>query len=141
MTRRRSWVDPFFLTGDTIGNEFDDTWFYCYQFVLDVRDVYAQKAENFVDFGDVYLSFIFNLLANSLQIKEATEAMIEADDQHDTVLFVENLAKLMRIMLDFDSYQTVGEALEKSLKGRRVRAAAESHSEQMKRHSENHRID
>jgi hypothetical protein len=37
-----------------------------------------------VDFGDFYLSFIFNLLSNSLQIKVATENVIEAVDAYDT---------------------------------------------------------
>jgi len=41
--------------------------------VSDIYMVYKQKIENFVDFGDVYMSFIFNLLSNSLQIKISAE--------------------------------------------------------------------
>ena len=97
-------MDPFFLVGDTIGNEFDDTWFYCFQFWLDIKAEYVQKFENFVDFGDIYLSFIFNLLANSLHIKEASENMIEATNTHDTVELFQNIGSVSRICLDFDSY-------------------------------------
>ena len=64
-----------------------------------------------MDFGDVYLSFIFNLLANSLQIKNASENMVEAVRDHNTVLLMENIAKICRITFDFDSYQTAGNAL------------------------------
>jgi hypothetical protein len=66
MTRRRDWSEPYFLTFQIIGNQFNDSWFFCYQMVYDIYLVYKQKVENFVDFGDVYMSFIFNLLSNSL---------------------------------------------------------------------------
>lgn len=111
MTRRFDWVDPYFLVFDIFGNEFNDSWFYCYQFSMDLKAVYQAKAENFVDFGDVYLSFIFNLLANSLQIKTSAENMVDANDKHDTATFVENLARVIRIVLDFNSYQNVGSSL------------------------------
>ena len=107
MTRRRSPLDPYYLITHTIGEELNDSWFYCYQFGHDIYTEYATKAENFVDFGDVYLSFIFNLLSNSLNIKSSTEKMIDARKTYDTELFIENLAKILRITFDFDSYQTV----------------------------------
>jgi hypothetical protein len=72
------------MIAQIIGNEFNDAWFYCYQFGNDVSSEYKTKGENFVDFGDFYLSFIFNLLSISLQIKVATENMIEAVDNYDT---------------------------------------------------------
>jgi hypothetical protein len=87
-----------------IGNEFNDAWFYCYQYGKDVGSEYQTKAENFVDFGDVYLSFIFNLLSNSLQIKVATENVIGAVAEYDTSYTMQNLGIIARIMLDFDSY-------------------------------------
>jgi hypothetical protein len=70
----------------------------------DIYFVYKQKFENFVDFGDVYMSFIFNLLSNSLQIKNSAELMVNATSTHDTITFMRNLAKICRITLDFDSY-------------------------------------
>lgn len=111
MTRRWDWVDPYFLVFDVFGNEMNDSWFNCYLFWTDIKAIYQAKAANFVDFGDVYLSFIFNLLANSLQIKKAAENMVAANDVHDTVMFVENIGKVVRIILDFNSYQNVGSAL------------------------------
>jgi len=111
MTRRREWRDPYFLVFDIVGNEFNDSWFFCYQLGNDIYNIYKEKVENFVDFGDVYLSFIFNLLANSLQIKNASENMVEAVKDHNTELLMSNIAKICRITLDFDSYQTAGSAL------------------------------
>ena len=92
MTRRKSALDPYYLTVHIFGNEINDSWFYCYQWGNDLYEVYQTKADNFVDFGDVYLSFIFNLLSNSLNIKTSTENMIEAKDDHDTAYFIQNLA-------------------------------------------------
>lgn len=46
-----------------------------------------EKKNNFLDLPDFYLSFIFNLLGNSFQIKGATESMIDASATHDTVTF------------------------------------------------------
>jgi len=77
---------------------------------MDVKQVYTTKVENFVDFGDVYLSFIFNLLANSLQIKVGVENMIKATDKYDTDLMMKNLGSILRIVADFDSYQTQASA-------------------------------
>lgn len=107
MTRRKSAVDPYYLTMKVIGDEMNDSWYYCYQFGDAVYDDYATNAENFVDFGDVYLSWIFNMLTNSLNIKISTENMIEANEEHDTEAWVKNLAAILRACLYFESYQSV----------------------------------
>jgi hypothetical protein len=111
MTRRRDWSEPYFLVFQIIGNQFNDSWFYCYQMIYDIYNVYKTKVEAFQDFGDVYMSFIFNLLSNSLQIKISSEAMVTAVAKRDTITLVRNIAKICRIVLDFDSYQNAGMAL------------------------------
>ena len=111
MTRKKDNVDPYYLTTHIMGVELNDSWFYCYQFGDDIADIYKTKAENFVDFGDVYLSFIFNLLSNSLNIKISTENMIDARQDHDSVKFIKNLGQILRACFDFNSYQTVAGSL------------------------------
>lgn len=71
---------------------------------MDIKQVYVTKVENFVDFGDVYLSFIFNLLANSLQIKSSVEKMIKFNKVYDTGGEMKELGTILRIVADFDSY-------------------------------------
>jgi len=71
---------------------------------MDIKQVYVTKVENFVDFGDVYLSFIFNLLANSLQIKSSVEKMIAFNKVYDTGAEMKELGTILRIVADFDSY-------------------------------------
>jgi len=77
---------------------------------MDIKQVYITKVENFVDFGDVYLSFIFNLLANSLQIKSSVEKMIKFNNVYDTGGEMKELGTILRIVADFDSYQTQASA-------------------------------
>ena len=104
MTRKRDWSEPYFLAFQITGNQFNDAWFFCYQMVYDIYLAYKQKVENFIDFGDVYMSFIFNLLSNSLQIKVSAETMVNATERHDTALLLKHTAIICRIVLDFDSY-------------------------------------
>ena len=51
--------DLFFTVAGTDAN---DAWYNCYLYYIDFRLVYETKWENFNDFGDLYLSFIFNML-------------------------------------------------------------------------------
>lgn len=110
MTRRRSddsienWYDPYRLIAYTIGNSFNDFWYNCFRFVYDIYETYKEKFDNFVDFGDIYLSFIFNMLSKSVEIKEDVESMIAAFDIHDTERFVRGLASILRNVFDFESY-------------------------------------
>jgi len=71
MTAKTSFRDTWLISTNIIGNQFNEALYYCYLFTADVRNEYTERRERFVNFGDIYLSFIFNLLANSLQIREA----------------------------------------------------------------------
>ena len=106
MTRRRlggveQWLDPYRLVFFTMGNSFNEFWYNCFRWGYDVYDSYKTKFDNFVDFGDIYLSFIFNMLANSISIKSDVENMIDAFAVHDTEKFVRGLASILRSILDF----------------------------------------
>ena len=97
--------DLFFLTAGTSAN---DAWYQCALFQLDFTETYKTKYATFGgDFGNLYLSAIFNLLSNSLNIRSQTETMIEAYDEHDTETFAQALGNIMRSCLDFNSYTSV----------------------------------
>lgn len=78
MIQRYTWFEPYKLTSQSIATSINDSWFDCWQFQYDFKETFKQKKENFVDMPDIYLSFIFNLLGNSFQIKSSLEKMIEA---------------------------------------------------------------
>jgi len=110
MTRRYSFRDPFLLTFKGFGQEINDFWFNCFNLGWNLKEVYEEKAANFVDTGDIYLSFLFNLLGNAIRIKKASENMVNATALHDTEKLVENIAVICRVVLDFNSYKSVGAA-------------------------------
>ena len=74
-------------TSQQIATHINNAWFDCWQFKTDFSETYTEKKENFVDLPDLYLSFIFNLLGNSWQLKVASENMLEANNAHDMVTF------------------------------------------------------
>lgn len=73
---------------------------------------YEQKFDKFNDFGDIYLSFIFNMLQNSLSIKKQTENMISSYAKHDTVTFTRSLGSVLRSILDFNMYTSQAGSLD-----------------------------
>lgn len=68
-TRYRYKTELWDLFFTVAGTDMNDAWYNCYLYYIDFRDVYETKFDNFNDFGDLYLSFIFNMLQNSLNIK------------------------------------------------------------------------
>jgi hypothetical protein len=54
---------------DWIGSYIDETMYNCYLFGVSVYDVSTTKFAEFLGFEDYYTSFLYNLLAESLQIR------------------------------------------------------------------------
>ena len=103
------------------GTSFNDGWYYCYLFQDDFIDDYSDKISNYNDFGEIYLSLIFNLLQNSLNIKTQTENMIAAYDIHDTVTFSRALGNILRSIFDFESYTSLQGSFEGEGKAKKQR--------------------
>lgn len=106
MIQRYTWWEPTYYLSQQIATDIDDAWFDCYLFTSDFIDTFNTKRKNFVDLPDFYLSFIFNLLGNSYQLKTSIEAMMEASSTHDTVTFFQQLGSLLYLMYNFSSYKT-----------------------------------
>ena len=103
-TNRRKLTELWDLLFEAAGTDINDAWYNCYLFSYDFVSTYAVKFSSFSDFGDIYLSFIFNMLQHSLNIRAQAENMVEAYDLHDTETFVKSLASILRNTLDFESY-------------------------------------
>lgn len=111
-TRKRNNIELSDLFFTVAGTDANDSWYNCFLFYYDFRMAYEQKFEKFNDFGDIYLSFIFNMLQNSLSIKKQTENMISSYAKHDTVTFTRSLGSVLRSILDFNMYTTQAGSLE-----------------------------
>ena len=83
---------------------------------------YWVKKSAFITFSDFYLSFIFNLLGNSLQLRSYITSMISAWASYDSVTFFQDLGAVMQIMYSTVSYKTAAS----SLMGYMVYASQES---------------
>ena len=60
-TRKRNNIELSDLFFTVAGTDANDSWYNCFLFYYDFRMAYEQKFEKFNDFGDIYLSFIFNM--------------------------------------------------------------------------------
>lgn len=56
-------------TSQAIGGEVANMIYYCYNFYYSANYVMKNRLALFSDFEDLYSSFLFNLMANSISIK------------------------------------------------------------------------
>lgn len=82
-------------TSQQLATHINNSWYDCWQFKTDFMENFYEKKNNFVDIPDFYLSFIFNLLGNSFQLKVATDNMLTASDTHDMVTFYQELGYIL----------------------------------------------
>jgi hypothetical protein len=61
------------------------------------------RLSQFADFSDVYTSFLFNLLSESLKVKTLAQNMQTAQTDKDWVNFYKYLATLIRTIFSFES--------------------------------------
>lgn len=86
-----------------MSTEIADSFYYCYLFAKSVDKVATQRLNAFIDFTDLYTSFLFNLLSNSLAIKKIATNIKTYSDAGKYAELSGEVAKLVRIMLDFES--------------------------------------
>ena len=111
--------------------DLNNAWFYCYQFAVDFHTTFFEKFASFkpcepitqrvngqeIQIGadcsqrtqELFFSFIFNMVGNSLQLREAFTVMGTSFVDHDTVNYFLNIGNIIRIMYDFESYNVVRE--------------------------------
>ena len=77
----------------------------CYLFMTSVINVVNAKYASFVDTTDIYTSFLFNLLAQSLQIRNYSYSMETylTSSTPDYVSFVYTLASMINLVMSFSS--------------------------------------
>ena len=92
-----------YYSSQVFGTEFADSYYNCYLFSASVEKVVTTRLNTFSDFADLYTSFLFNLLSNSLQIKTITTNIQTYSNSGSYSDLYGEFAKLFRIMLDFES--------------------------------------
>jgi hypothetical protein len=92
-----------YYSSQVFATEFADSYYNCYLFSASVEKVVTTRLNTFSDFADLYTSFLFNLLSNSLQIKTITTNIQTYSNSGSYSDLYGEFAKLFRIMLDFES--------------------------------------
>ena len=65
--------DIAFNVTNFIGKNLADSFYNCYLFQTSVNTFLAARFARFIDFNDIFLSFSFNMLSQSLSVKTYTE--------------------------------------------------------------------
>lgn len=86
-----------------MSTNFKDTIFNCFNFLEDVEQVVRTRYDTFEDITDLYSSFLFNMLGKSLSIKTVAENIADYNDAGEFASMAEEIAKLVRLLLDFES--------------------------------------
>ena len=111
MRQRFYWYEPVNYFAQQLATHINNGWYDCWQFKTDFKESWLEKKNQFVDGADVYLSFMFNLLGNSWQLKIAGENLSKAQQQHDMVTFWQELGYILQLCYQFESYKTVASPL------------------------------
>jgi hypothetical protein len=78
-------------------------FYYCYRFLDSVETYTKKRIDTFVDFTDVYSSFLVNLLSESLAIRTYTVRLTDYENSQNWVSFTETFAQLFKAILNFES--------------------------------------
>jgi hypothetical protein len=92
-----------YYSSQVFSTEFANAYYNCYLFSASVEKVVTTRLNTFSDFADLYTSFLFNLLSNSLSIKTITTNIQSYSNSGSYSDLYGEFAKLFRIMLDFES--------------------------------------
>jgi len=118
------------LFAQSLAVNYNKAWFYCYQFADDFNTTYHEKFNAFlpcvvtyelnekgenvtVDENcskrqrEIFFSFLFNMLGNAKQLRDAFLKMNQSYTDHDTVTYFNSLGNVMRILYDFESFNVV----------------------------------
>lgn len=95
-----------------LGNEFTNAIYYCYSFAYSFEFVVRNRLSLFSDFEDLWSSFMFNLLSNSVSIKNIG-VNLNNYLKDETIagrgpLAAGEIAKIFRLVLNFQSKNTMG---------------------------------
>lgn len=99
-TYEHKWFEKI---ADIIATEFSDFYYYCSLTVYQVEEYNQEKWGEFVGINDIYTSFLFNLLEESISIRNTAEDLEQYENDKDWPNFASELATLVYLVLDFES--------------------------------------
>jgi hypothetical protein len=101
-----NWNSVLFNVSNIVAGPMATTVYQCYLFLDDVEDFTKTRWSGFSVFTDMYTSFLFNLLSQSLQLKTYFTNVETYSNQGNIYSFAETIAKIIRITFDFESSES-----------------------------------
>lgn len=92
-----------YYASQVMSTEFANSFYNCYLFASSVESVAAARFAKFSDFTDLYTSFLFNLLSQSLSLRNLAVSIQDNQEAGAYAEMAGNIAKLLRIIVDFTS--------------------------------------
>ncbi len=102
-TANTGWEQFMFNVSDFLADDINFLILNCYRFTVSAETVNVQKWNAFDGFEDIYTSFLFNMLAQSVSIKTYAENMITYNNAQNWVSFSGEVAKVVRVLTEFES--------------------------------------
>lgn len=79
--------ERFFNVTGVVANNFAETFYQCFILLQQIQEGFIDQEATFIDTDDKYTSFLFNLLAQSIVIREYGYEMLDASESQDYVLY------------------------------------------------------
>jgi hypothetical protein len=96
-------MDIIFNVTAIISGSYAKTIYECYNMERQIQAGFVIQEESFVDENDKYTSFLFNLLAESIAIREYSYDLIDFSEQNEYVSYTQSFAGIISSMIYFDS--------------------------------------
>lgn len=104
-----TWEDHegrFFNITQVVSGNYADTFYYCFTFISEQHEYAVQQYASFVDDDDIYISFLFNMLGESIMIREYSYDLIDFGKDgplEDFEKYTTSLAGIFSKLLYFES--------------------------------------
>ena len=104
-TTEDDWEPILYEITRIISGSFADLFYNCFFMLQQIQEIAVDNDNAFIDDNDRYTSFLFNLLAKSIEIRQYSYELLyyTREGQEDWAAYVESLAGVIKCIIYFES--------------------------------------
>jgi hypothetical protein len=102
-TTSLNWEERFFNVTGVLSLNYAETMYQCFVMLQQIQEVAVVQQESFVDQNDFVTSFLFNLLAQSIVVRQYSYNLITYSESEDWESYVRTLGAILAALIYFDS--------------------------------------
>ncbi len=95
--------ERFFNVTGVFANNFAETFYQCFVLLQQIQQQAVTQENSFLDTNDKYTSFLFNLLSQSIVIREFSYDLLDYSAVNDWVSYTRSAAGIVQAVLYFES--------------------------------------